>query len=113
MEGNKIKSKKMKAIICPRCKTNLVLSVDQNIEIDKCPACKGVWLDHGEFDKLIERSSNYGSNSRKTKDHDSHHEKYLDDEYESEHDNRYDYGRSGYRNQTRRRKGFLSELINF
>jgi Zn-finger nucleic acid-binding protein len=102
----------MKAIICPRCKTNLVMSVDQDLETDQCPACKGVWLDRGEYDTLIERSRNYDSTERNTNEHDGHHEKYMDDEYEREHDNRYDYGRPGYRNQTRQRKGFFSELFD-
>jgi len=103
----------MKAIICPRCKTNLVLTVDQDIEIDQCPGCKGVWLDHGEFDKLIERTTISSSDNRNTQKHHSHHEKYLDDEYESEHDNRYGYGRSGYGYQPRREKEFFSESYDF
>jgi len=34
----------------------LVMSDRQGIEIDYCPQCRGVWLDRGELDKLIERS---------------------------------------------------------
>jgi Zn-finger nucleic acid-binding protein len=42
---------------CPVCTTvNLSLSDRQGIEIDYCPQCRGVWLDRGELDKLIERS---------------------------------------------------------
>jgi len=36
--------------------TNLVMSERQGIEIDYCPQCRGVWLDRGEIDKLIERT---------------------------------------------------------
>ena len=43
---------------CPVCKeTNLVLSERQGIEIDYCPDCRGVWLDRGELDKIIEKSA--------------------------------------------------------
>lgn len=43
---------------CPVCKDpQLVLSERQGIEIDYCPSCRGVWLDRGELDKLIERSA--------------------------------------------------------
>jgi Zn-finger nucleic acid-binding protein len=35
---------------------NLVMSERQGIEIDYCPQCRGVWLDRGELDKVIERS---------------------------------------------------------
>lgn len=42
---------------CPVCTaTNLVMSERSGIEIDYCPQCRGVWLDRGELDKIIERS---------------------------------------------------------
>lgn len=41
---------------CPVCTTeNLVMSERQGIEIDYCPSCRGIWLDRGELDKIIER----------------------------------------------------------
>jgi uncharacterized protein len=43
-------------MLCPSCKINLVMSERQGIEIDYCPQCRGVWLDRGELDKIIERS---------------------------------------------------------
>lgn len=43
---------------CPVCTTeNLVMSERQGVEIDYCPQCRGVWLDRGELDKIIERSA--------------------------------------------------------
>ncbi|MGA8052461.1 MAG: zf-TFIIB domain-containing protein [Burkholderiales bacterium] len=43
---------------CPSCTdTALVMSDRQGAEIDYCPQCRGVWLDRGELDKLIERSA--------------------------------------------------------
>ena len=43
---------------CPVCvDTYLVMSERQNVEIDYCPKCRGVWLDRGELDKIIERSA--------------------------------------------------------
>jgi Zn-finger nucleic acid-binding protein len=41
---------------CPVCKVPLVMSERQGVEIDYCPQCRGVWLDRGELDKIIERS---------------------------------------------------------
>ncbi len=42
---------------CPVCKTvELKMSERQGIEIDYCPQCRGVWLDRGELDKIIERT---------------------------------------------------------
>lgn len=42
---------------CPICRTPLTMSERQGIEIDYCPTCRGVWLDRGELDKIIERSA--------------------------------------------------------
>lgn len=43
-------------MLCPVCKIALTMSERQGIEIDYCPQCRGVWLDRGELDKIIERS---------------------------------------------------------
>ena len=46
---------------CPACpSTTLAMTERQGIEIDYCPQCRGVWLDRGELDKLIERSADMG-----------------------------------------------------
>lgn len=43
---------------CPACPESTLLMTDrQGVEIDYCPQCRGVWLDRGELDKLIERSA--------------------------------------------------------
>ncbi len=44
-------------MLCPTCKTDLTMSERSGIEIDYCPSCRGVWLDRGELDKIIERSA--------------------------------------------------------
>ena len=80
----------------PNCNVNLVMTDRNGIEIDYCPECRGVWLDRGEFDKIIERSSvnvknvqqdNYSDRNRYSSDRDYHHHK--------------------------KRKGLLGELFDF
>ena len=49
---------------CQVCVTeSLVMSERSGIEIDYCPRCRGVWLDRGELDKIIERANNQASQS--------------------------------------------------
>jgi len=69
------------AMFCPVCKSvDLVMTDRQSIEIDYCPTCRGVWLDRGELDKLIERSAQLVSVSAvapvhaqdQSRGHDSH-----------------------------------------
>ena len=44
---------------CPNCNETLVMADRQGVEIDYCPACRGVWLDRGELDKILERTASY------------------------------------------------------
>jgi Zn-finger nucleic acid-binding protein len=44
-------------MLCPVCRTDLMMTDRQGVEIDYCPRCRGVWLDRGELDKIIDRSA--------------------------------------------------------
>ncbi|WOI30786.1 TFIIB-type zinc ribbon-containing protein [Sulfitobacter dubius] len=81
---------------CPLDGTQLVMTDRSGVEIDYCPQCRGVWLDRGELDKIIERSSpepaprEVASLRSSRQDH--------------------DHGRPY---KKKRREGFLSELFDF
>lgn len=50
---------------CPVCKDpDLIMTHRQDIEIDYCPQCRGIWLDRGELDKIVERSGSLMSDDR-------------------------------------------------
>lgn len=89
---------------CPVCKdVALVLADRQGIEIDYCPRCRGVWLDRGELDKLIERA-NPGYRAE------PHRGDYRDRDYEPDSD-RHPEGSGKYRHK--KKKGLLGELFDF
>ena len=46
---------------CPTDGATLVMSDRAGVEIDYCPQCRGVWLDRGELDKILERSATVGA----------------------------------------------------
>jgi Zn-finger nucleic acid-binding protein len=47
---------------CPVCKDiDLIMSERQGVEIDYCPSCRGVWLDRGELDKIIDKSASFSN----------------------------------------------------
>lgn len=47
---------------CPNCKIHtLVIAERKGIEIDHCPECRGLWLDRGELDKILEKSKEEGA----------------------------------------------------
>lgn len=91
---------------CPVCNVNLVMSERQGIEIDYCPQCRGVWLDRGELDKVIERSLEASPGTRtssESRDHSSQHRPSHD--YHEPH-------REGH-HRKKKREGFLSDLFDF
>lgn len=92
---------------CPVCKSiNLVMSERQSIEIDYCPECRGVWLDRGELDKIIEKSSNVSSAPRGEDPAPS----FSGRPHSSDTDPELRYGG---RHRTKKRESFLSELFDF
>ncbi len=84
---------------CPQCNVELRITDRQGVEVDYCPQCRGVWLDRGELDKIIERSSSY----------ESKHRDYDDDDDDYKH--REGYGK--HRGQSHKRKGFLGDFFDF
>jgi Zn-finger nucleic acid-binding protein len=53
---------------CPLDGTTLQMSDRQGIEIDYCPECRGVWLDRGELDKIVERSASWDGDAGAPRD---------------------------------------------
>jgi len=87
---------------CPVCKNaNLVMSERQGIEVDYCPQCRGVWLDRGELDKIIERSARDISRAPAAVPEHRPAPRY-------DHDDHKDYYR-----KKKKRGGFLGELFDF
>lgn len=101
---------------CPNCNETLLIAERHQVEIDYCPNCRGVWLDRGELDKLLnyvekndsssppyrEQSSSHGSKNYYTSDR----SKYQSDKQTHENDN---YAH----NHRKKKKSFLSDLFDF
>lgn len=93
---------------CPNCTETLVMTERQGVEIDYCPACRGVWLDKGELDKIIERSAHAESESSRQQ------EKNKKSRQREEDDDDDDGFFGGNRkNRGERDGGFLSNLFDF
>ena len=57
-------------MLCPIDQTTLVMTERQGVEIDYCPTCRGVWLDRGELDKVIERADTAATSTPRYRDDD-------------------------------------------
>ncbi|WP_082550068.1 zf-TFIIB domain-containing protein [Mesorhizobium sp. Root157] len=93
-------------LVCPSCRVALVMSERQGIEIDYCPQCRGVWLDRGELDKIIERASKDAAPQPQPQP-----QPYAPPQPRHGHDDD-DYVRSQGHRYPKRRKSFLEELFD-
>lgn len=91
-------------MLCPTCNVDLALSEKQGIEIDYCPKCRGIWLDRGELDKIIQRSADV-EDSYKSKERNLN----MNNNYRDDDD--YKYKSQGYNKH--KRKSFLGDLFDF
>jgi len=109
---------------CPKCNVLLSMMERQGVEIDYCPQCRGVWLDRGELDKIIERAGPAGpvaaavpppgsppplpqapaGEHRRRRDYDDDDD---DDDY------RYSQQGSHSPHGRKKKKGFFSDLFDF
>lgn len=90
---------------CPIDGTELVITERSGVEIDYCPSCRGVWLDRGELDKIIERSAAYSAPPPPPRQ-----ERY-DDRRGDRYDDRSDRGY--HKKKKNRVGGFLDDLFDF
>jgi Zn-finger nucleic acid-binding protein len=97
---------------CPIDNADLVMSERQGIEIDYCPSCRGVWLDRGELDKIIDRAGPSAPQARaETPSRETRHDDRA--RYDDRRpDDRYRDDR--YRGKPyKKRESFLSDIFDF
>ena len=95
------------SMACPVDSTPLVMSERQGIEIDYCPSCRGVWLDRGELDKIIERAT-IESPAQQAAPQQQANQNLGSDPYGY---GNHGYGKHGYGKHGRRRS-FLHDLFD-
>lgn len=96
---------------CPVDQSTLMMSDKQGIEIDYCPDCRGVWLDRGELDKIVERSEVAQPSHR------PEHERAPERKDRSYSDDRHRSYKDDYRHDNHHKKhkkeSFLGDLFEF
>jgi uncharacterized protein len=85
---------------CPKCNVTLVMAERSGVEIDYCPECRGVWLDRGELDKIIERSAAGPHRDER---------RHPDDRGDKSYKGHYDDGHY----KKKKRESFLGDLFDF
>ena len=98
-------------LLCPACQVNLVMSERQGVEIDYCPQCRGVWLDRGELDKILERSA--AEMAAPPQGQVPYVERgYAAPEYRRDHDDHHHDRDDDYKRRKHGRRSFLHDLFD-
>jgi Zn-finger nucleic acid-binding protein len=105
-------------MLCPTCKTELTITDRQGVEIDFCPTCRGVWLDRGELDKIVERSAATAPGAAPRGDSaTARGQRWPDDDHDDDDDDdrhrRYTQPGYGQPGSPRRKKSWLGDLFDF
>ncbi|WGD36782.1 zf-TFIIB domain-containing protein [Lysinibacter sp. HNR] len=105
---------------CPVDKSMLLMSERNGIEIDYCPQCRGVWLDRGEIDKIIERSAPTAQTAEPV--YQKSPQQRFEDQYDSHRKSDYRRGDGGYGSpeqngqqggyRKKKRESWLGELFD-
>ena len=103
---------------CPTCPDSILVITDrQGVEIDYCPQCRGVWLDRGELDKIIERSAAGSEVTARERVPEFAGHGYRDDRYRTDTYRSDRYSGDRHKSRKRRKKSgaaeFLSEIFDF
>ena len=83
---------------CPSCNETLLMTEKRGVEIDYCPNCRGIWLDRGELEKIMDNAADHYSKK------DNYERDYKDYEY-----NRY----SSSQHPHKKKKSFLNDFFDF
>ena len=87
---------------CPSCNAQLSMTAREGVEIDYCPNCRGVWLDRGELDKIIERSADTEYKRNDKYDEPKQYNKY-------DHEDQHSHTNKKYK----KKESFLGNLFDF
>ena len=98
---------------CPIDGATLVMTERQGVEIDYCPRCRGVWLDRGELDKILERTASYDDDDRHDRGRHEEPPRYDDrGRHEEHYPPPYARGAShGAPHHKKKKKNLFSELF--
>ena len=93
---------------CPICNSiDLIIAERQGVEIDYCPQCRGIWLDRGEIDKIIERS--YAPTATRSQPEQNN---FYAGHRSSPNETRHHDGHGNVHNGQHQKKSWVSELFD-
>jgi hypothetical protein len=108
----------MADLTCPKCQSPMRSYERNGVTIDQCTGCRGVFLDRGELERLVDAEGAYYASAGGDRDRDRGRERHERDDDDRERGRRqetpFGYGGGGHgRHRKHKREGFLGDLFDF
>lgn len=104
-------------MVCPIDQSDLIITERQGIEIDYCPKCRGVWLDRGELDKIIERGSGFSHQTQpqpqQYREQQPVYREHRDYDDDDDNYNRGHHSQGHHDSRHHKKESFLGDLFDF
>lgn len=105
----------METLTCPKCHGPMRTYERSGVTVDQCTECRGLFLDRGELERLVDAETSYNSAQLFNDDYSPRQQPRYDDDYRSRQQPRYDddhKSRQQYPPNRKKRKSFLEELFD-
>jgi len=96
---------------CPTCNETLLMTERNKIEIDYCPVCRGIWLDRGELDKMLEYAEQKHQSSQQEQPPQPYPDLKKDQPQYYKNEDHYKHNPNYHKHH--KKKGFLGDLFDF
>jgi len=97
----------MEGLICPKCHGEMRSYERSGVTVDQCSDCRGIFLDRGEIERLVDAENSYhGSSPREKEYREPRREEYREPRREEYHGGHGQYGHK------KRKRSFLDELFD-
>jgi uncharacterized protein len=94
-------------LICPKCQGNMRTYERSGVTVDQCGECRGIFLDRGELERLVDAEQGWQSSPPAPRDRDRDYDRDRDRDYE-----RRDYDHRSHSSHKKRKKSFFDELFD-
>jgi uncharacterized protein len=106
----------METLICPKCRGAMRSYERSGITVDQCTECRGIFLDRGELESLVDAELRYNAPQQPRYDEKRHEDKRYDEKKRYDDDRRYEdqrrYDDRGYSGHKKKQKSFLENLFD-
>ena len=101
-------------LICPKCQGNMRTYERSGVTVDQCGECRGIFLDRGELERLVDAEQGWerSHSAPRDRDHDRDHDRDRDYERRDRDYERRDYDRHSQSSHKKRKKSFFDELFD-